>query len=652
MDLKLLKLLSKDFPTIQSVSAEIINLNAICCLPKGTEHFMSDLHGEDRAFRHIMNNCSGALREKIDKAFSNSISKTEKNDLAKLIYYPEEMLEKIKEQNDEESMRDWYAVELTRLIEVCRAVTHKYTRSKVRKALPRDFAYAIDELLHRGRNDQDRLHYYKSFIDSVISLNCADEFICALATVIKKMAVDTLHIVGDIFDRGPHADEIIKTLMTHHDVDIQWGNHDVLWMGAAAGSLPCIATVIKNCLQYDNLDMLENSYGISLLPLAIFAREQYADNDASVFTPRVKPIHGYEPKEADMYARMHKAMCVIMFKLEGQIVRRNPDFNMAERDVLSRINYSDMTYDVNGITYELRDKVFPTIDPEDPCKLTESEEILMQTLLDEFKQSEKLQSHIRFLYDVGAVYKVHNHNLLYHGCMPCEKDGSFSVFTYDGKQYSGKALFDFADKTARIAFFKNASPEKVAFAVDYMWFLWCGKNSPIFGKESITTFERALIEDKVTHNEPKNAYYTCYDDVDFCEKILHEFGIDHEFSHIINGHMPVKVKKGEAPIHAEGKLIVIDGGFCKAYQSTTGIAGYTMFYTSTSLRIYAHEPYTATCDEQMLDADINSQCVAIDYAPMRVTVADTDIGASLKEQIEVLEDLLSAYRNGLIKEER
>lgn len=652
MDLKLLKILSRDFPTIQSVNAEIINLNAICCLPKGTEHFMSDLHGEDRAFRHIMNNCSGAIRDKIEHTFSNSLTLDEKNELAKLIYYPEEMLERAHNAKSDSEMKDWYAVMLTRLIQVCRSVTHKYTRSKVRKALPKDFAYAIDEMLHRGRNDEDRKNYYKSFISSIIDLDCADEFIVSLTELIKRMTIDTLHIVGDIFDRGPHADMIIKQLMRHHDVDIQWGNHDVLWMGAAAGSLACIATVVKNCLQYDNLDMLENSYGISLLPLAIFAQEQYADNDASVFTPRVKPIHGYEPKEPDLYAKMHKAICVIMFKLEGQLVRRNPAFNMTERDVLSRINYDNMTYDVDGITYELRDKVFPTIDPKDPCRLTEQEELVIQTLLQEFRESEKLQRDIRFIYDVGSVYKVYNNNLLYHGCMPTTDDGEFQSFTYFGNTYSGKALFDFADKTARTAFFATGTDEENAFARDYLWYMWCGKDSPIFGKKAITTFERALIDDKVTHNEPKNAYYTYYNDPEYCEKILREFGIENEFSHIINGHMPVKVKKGEDPTHAGGKLIVIDGGFCKAYQSTTGIAGYTMFFTSSALKIYAHDPYTAQTDEEMPDCEINSTCVKMELAPERITVAETDTGRSLKEQIEALTDLLEAYKTGLIKEGR
>lgn len=652
MDLKLLKILSRDFPTMQSVSAEIINLNAICRLPKGTEHFMSDLHGEDRAFRHIMNNCSGAIREKIEHTFASTLTDTEKNDLARLIYYPEEMLRRAKSGKDAESMRDWYAVMLTRLIAVCRAVTHKYTRSKVRKALPKDFAYAIDELLHRASNDVDRENYYKSFISSIIELGCADEFIVSLTEVIKRMTIDTLHIVGDIFDRGPHADEIIKALMRHHDVDIQWGNHDVLWMGAAAGSLPCIATVVKNCLQYDNLDMLENSYGISLFPLAIFAEEQYAGNDASVFEPRVKPIHGYEPKDPGMYARMHKAICVIMFKLEGQLVRRNSEFNMTERDVLSRINYDNMTYDVDGITYELRDKVFPTIDPKDPCALTEKEQLVMKALLKEFKDSEKLQRHIRFIYDVGSVYKVCNNNLLYHGCMPTTDDGEFQELSFMGKKYSGKELFDFTDRMARIAFFANGTPDENAFALDFMWYLWGGKDSPIFGKKAITTFERALIEDKVTHNEPKNAYYTCYNDPEYCEKILRAFGIDNEFSHIINGHMPVKVKKGEDPTHAGGRLIVIDGGFCKAYQATTGIAGYTMFFTSSALKIYEHEPYTAQTDDEMPDYDIDSKCVKIEQAPERITVAMTDTGRSLKEQIDVLTDLLDAYKTGLIKEGR
>ena len=650
MDLKLLKILSRDFPTVQAVSAEIINLNAICCLPKGTEHFMSDLHGEDRAFRHIMNNCSGAIREKIELTFKSSLTLTEKNDLAKLIYYPDEMLDRMHRVKSDSEMGDWYAVMLSRLIEVCRAVTHKYTRSKVRKALPKDFAYAIDELLHRGRNDEDRQSYYQSFTSSIINLGCADEFIVSLTEVIKRMTIDTLHIVGDIFDRGPHADSIVKQLMRHHDVDIQWGNHDVLWMGAAAGSLACIATVVKNCLQYDNLDMLENSYGISLLPLAIFAQEQYADNDTSVFEPRVTPIHGYEPKEPAMYARMHKAMCVIMFKLEGQLVRRNPWFDMTERDVLSRINYENMTYDVDGITYELRDKTFPTINPENPCELTEQEQLVINTLLQEFRESEKLQRHIKFLYEAGSVYKVSNNNLLYHGCMPTDENGEFQIFTYFGREYSGKALFDFADHTARTAFYGSANEEEYEFALDYMWYLWAGKDSPIFGKKAITTFERALIADKVTHNEPKNAYYTYYDKPEFCDKILHEFGIFADFSHIINGHMPVKVKKGEDPTHAGGKLIVIDGGFCKAYQSTTGIAGYTMFFTSGALKIFAHDPYTAQTDEEMPDCEINSTCVRVENAPERITVGNTDKGRGLKEQIDVLNDLLMAYRTGLIKE--
>lgn len=650
MDLKLLKLLAKSFPTIQSVSAEIINLNGICRLPKGTEHFMSDLHGENLAFRHIMNNCSGSLKEKIDKTFENSLTPDEKTDLAKLLYYPEQMLKRIKTRFSGTALNDWYSVMITRLIEVCRTVTHKYTRSKVRKALPKDFAYAMDELLHRGRRDEDRRDYYKSFIDSIIALDCADEFIIGLTKAIKRLAVDTLHIVGDIFDRGPHADDIIIELMGHHDVDIQWGNHDVLWMGAAAGSKVCIATVVKNCLQYNNLDMLETSYGISLLPLFIFANEQYAGNDASIFTPRVKPSHGYAPSEEDMYAKMHKAMCVIMFKLEGQLVKRRPEFNMPDRDVLSRINYENMTYDVDGVTYELRDKVFPTIDPENPCELTQQEQVLIDALYNEFMESEKLQRHIKFMYDKGSVYKICNNNLLYHGCMPCEEDGSFSEFTYFGKTYSGKSLFDFADKTARTAFYKNSTPEMNEFSLDYMWYLWGGRYSPIFGKKCITTFERALIEDKTTHNEPKNAYYSCYDSVEFCDRILHEFGIDNDFAHIVNGHMPVKVKKGEDPRHAEGKLIVIDGGFCKAYQGTTGIAGYTLFFTSSAMRLYSHEPYVAAEESQVLDADINSTSAKVEYAKKRITVGETDIGKALKEQIAALEELLKAYWEGLIKE--
>lgn len=648
MDLKYLNLLAREYPTIQSVATEIVNLSAICCLPKGTEHFMSDLHGEHDAFLHLMNNCSGVIREKIDVAFSASLTIAEKNELAALIYYPERMIERMRATDIDIS--DWYKVVLMRMVEVCHAVTHKYTRSKVRKALPPDFAYIIDELLHAHYSDADRANYYQNIIASIIDLNRAEAFIIALADLIKCMAVDRLHIVGDIFDRGPHADVILDRLMKQHSVDIEWGNHDVLWMGAAAGSDVCIATVIKNCIQYDNLDMLENSYGISLLPLAVFASEHYKGMDASAFIPRVESNRGYKPKDGELYARMHKAICVIMFKLEGQLIARNPDFNMADRDMLRRVNFDTGEIEIDGKVHKLRDADFPTVLPSDPLSLSESERILMEELERAFLNSEKLQTHIRYLYSVGSLYNVCNDNLLYHGCVPTNADGSFMEFTYDGVNYSGKRLFDYADRMARMAFYSPYDSKEGLRGRDYMWYLWCGRNSPVFGRDHIATFERALIDDESTWAEPKNPYYTCYNNEDFCTRVLQEFGVTAQFSHIVNGHIPVKAKSGEDPRRANGRLIVIDGGFCKAYQKTTGIAGYTMFFDSHGLRISAHEPFDMSKVTDILNTDIRSRRVIVDNAPNRILVRETDIGRELTERIDVLKMLLEAYQNGDLKE--
>lgn len=650
MDLKYLSLLSREYPSIQAVTTEITNLSAICCLPKGTEHFMSDLHGEHEAFLHIMNNCSGVIREKIDVAFSNALTIHEKNELAALIYYPEKMIERM--LSSDIDINDWYSVALMRMVEVCHAVTHKYTRSKVRKALPPDFAYIIDELLHAHYPDADRLDYYQKIIASIINLNRAGAFIVALADLIKCMAVDKLHIVGDIFDRGPRADVILDRLMRQHSVDIEWGNHDVLWMGAAAGSEVCIATVIKNCLQYDNLDMLENSYGISLLPLAVFASEHYMNSTAEQFTPRVEPRRGYKPEDGELYARMHKAICIIMFKLEGQLIERNPQFNMSDRNMLKRIRFDTGDIEIDGSVYKLLDYDFPTVDRDNPCALSESETMLIRQLKHAFMNSEKLQRHVRYLYSVGSLYKVYNDNLMYHGCVPATKDGEFMEFEYDGIRYSGRELFDFSERMARHAYYAPYDSQEGVRGRDYMWYLWCGRNSPLFGRDHIATFERALIADKTVWAEPKNAYYTFYNDEGFCSRILEAFGITAQFSHIVNGHIPVKAKEGEDPRRANGKLIVIDGGFCKAYQKTTGIAGYTMFFSSHGLRISAHEPFDLSQVEgnDILKTDIRSRRVIVDNAPHRILVSQTDIGRELLERIEILKLLLEAYRNGDLQE--
>ncbi|MEG1560624.1 MAG: fructose-1,6-bisphosphatase [Clostridia bacterium] len=644
-DLRYLTLLSREYKNVQAVSAEIINLQAICNLPKGTEHFLSDIHGEHLAFLHIMNNASGVIREKIDLIFEGTLLNDDRRELATLIYYPEKKLERIKLST--ENMEEWYRITLYRLVNVCLAVTHKYSRSKVRKALPNDFAYVIDELLNTNYVESDRDRYYENIIKSIIDLDRADAFIIALCNLIKSMAVDTLHILGDIFDRGPHADVIIDKLMTHHNVDIEWGNHDVLFMGAASGSSVCVATVVKNCLQYDNLDMLENSYGINLLPLALFAAETY--ENANVFSPRVSPDVDYKPKDGALFAKMHKAICIIMFKLEGQLIKRNPDYKMMDRDLLSRVNFDDMTVDINGISYKLRDVDFPTIDKKNPTKLSQREETVLSQLVGTFLASDKLQKHIRYIYGIGSVYKKCNDNLLFHGCIPLNKNGSFMEFTFDGCKYKGKELLEYCEKIARSAYFSKEGSIEKQRGGDFLWYLWCGRNSPIFGRDHISTFERTLIADENTWIEPKNYYYTYCDDMSFCERLLLEFSIDNGYSHIINGHMPVKVKDGESPIRAGGKRIVIDGGFCKAYQKTTGIAGYTMFFSSHGLRIAAHEPFCIKNEDELLKYDIPSQeSVLEENLNTRLMVADTDVGRELMIKIDELKGLLQAYRDGTI----
>ena len=644
-ELRYLKQLAREYPTIPSASAEIINLTAILNLPKGTEHFMSDIHGENEAFTHILNNGSGAIADKIKQALGDSLTAMERKELAALIYYPREKLAEARTAQPD--IGDWYRVTLQRLIAVTRISTSKYSRSKVRKALPKEFAYIFEELLNTSSVGGKKDKYYSNIIDAVISTGCSEDFVVAFATLIKRMTVDHLHIVGDIFDRGPHADEILDRLMAHHNVDIQWGNHDVLWLGAAAGSPVCVATAVKNCLQYDNLDMLENGYGINLLPLAVFSTERYRDSE--VFEPRNLPKEPFKTRDTGIYSRMHKAMSVIMFKLEGQLVRRRREYGMQDRDMLSRVDWAKGTIEIDGVEYELRDKDFPTVDPNAPNELTPEEEGLMRQLTAAFMHSEKLRQHTRFLCRVGSIYRRCNGNLLFHGSVPCDKNGAFLKFELGKKTLCGKAFFDYADKLARQGIFAPENSEERSRAQDFLWFLWCGRNSPVFGRDHIATFERSLISDKETWKEPKNPYYTCYDDEDFCKRILCEFGLDKPWSRIINGHIPVKAKEGESPLKAHGRLIVIDGGFCKAYQSQTGTAGYTMFFNSSGIYIAAHEPFTTTDDAVLNSRDITSHTVEVEVFPQRVMVADIDTGEEIRERISDLMLLLEAYRDGRVK---
>ncbi len=644
-ELRLLQQMAREYPTIQAASAEIINLTAILNLPKGTEHFMSDIHGEHEAFLHILNNGSGAVADKIKGALGDSLTLAERRNIAALIYYPKEKLREVK--RSEADMDDWYRVTLKRLISVCRQCTTKYSRSKVRKALPKEYAYIMEEMLNTGATP-NKERYYDNIIRAIVDTGSADTMIEEMATLIKRMTVDELHIVGDIFDRGPHADVILDHLMKHHHVDVQWGNHDVLWMGAAAGSPVCVATAVKNCVQYDNLDMLENAYGINLLPLAVFSNERYGD--AHVFAPRKLPEELFKPRDTELYSRMHKAISVIMYKLEGQLVHRRKEYGMEDRDMFSRVNWSNGTININGTDYPLRDTDFPTVYPNDPNRLSEDEAALMEQLCTSFMHSEKLQAHARFLCSAGSLYLKRNGNLLFHGCVPTNRDGSFMEFEV-GKavRLSGKEYFDYADRMARQGLLAPEGSKEREDGRDYLWFLWCGRNSPVFGRDHIATFERALIEDKSTWKEPKNHYYSYTDDEDFCKNLLHSFGCDKPWSRIVNGHVPVKAKEGESPLKGHGRLVVIDGGFCKAYQNQTGIAGYTMFFNSLGMRLAAHEPFTSIEDAVKNGRDITSHTFNVDELQHRVMVADIDSGEEIKARIEDLNKLLAAFRDGTIK---
>ena len=624
---KYLELLSQKYPTIQSACTEIINLQAILNLPKGTEHFISDIHGESDAFTHILNNASGVIREKVDILFEKSLPAAARTELCTLIYYPEQKLEDIKQS--QQDMEEWYRITLYRLIDVCRLCASKYTRSKVRKACPQDFAYIIDELLHTDSADKNKQNYYENIISTILDINRADAFIIALTAIIKRLVVDRLHVVGDVFDRGPHADIILEKLMSHHAVDIQWGNHDILWMGAAAGSAACIACVLNISTKYSNIDFVENAYGINLRPLALFAQRTYTD-------------------DTDLLDHMHKAIAIIQFKLEGQIILRHPEFEMEDRLLLDKIDFDDMTVLVDGRKYALNDHDFPTIDPRAPYELTEEESSVVSQLIASFSQSEKLQRHIKFLYSKGSIYQICNGNLLFHGCVPMTDDGEFFVF--GKKLLKGKALMDYADALARQGYYAQEGSPARAYGRDFLWYLWCGRRSPLFGRSKIATFERMFIDDKEAWREAKDPYYKHVESKEKCEMILKEFGLTDQYSHIVNGHVPVRFKDGEFPVRGGGKMIVIDGGFCRAYQTQTGIAGYTMFYSSYGIRLVSHEPFSGLEDAIRHNKDILSTYVVFDTAQTRISVGETDVGRRLQCDIDDLTCLLEAYRSGVIKE--
>jgi len=646
-NLKYLKLLAERYPTICDASTEIINLQAILNLPKGTEHFLTDIHGEYEAFVHVLKNASGVIKRKIEDRFGNYLSQKEIKKLASLIYYPEQKLEII--QREQENINDWYKITLYRLIEICRVCSTKYTRSKVRKALPKDFAYIIEELLHEKRDIYNKQEYYDEIINSIISIDRAREFIIALSNLIQRFVIDRLHIIGDIYDRGPGAHIILDKLIKYHSVDVQWGNHDILWMGAAAGSMVCTANVLRISSRYGNLETIEEGYGINLLPLATFAMEAYKNDPCEYFAPIIDEENCYNLKEQQLIAKMHKAISIIQFKLEGEIIKRRPEFEMTHRLLLNGIDLKDGKVTVEGKAYNLRDKSFPTINPEKPYELSPEEKEVIEKLQSSFFNSEKLKKHVEFLFSKGSMYITYNTNLLFHACVPLEADGSFSEFKVSGKNLKGKDLLDELERAAREGYYSK-NKEKKLYGLDILWYLWTGKHSPLFGKEKMTTFERYFIEDKATHKEPKNPYYKYRDNEECCIKILEEFGLICQEAHIINGHMPVESKKGESPIKAKGKLLVIDGGFSKAYQKKTGLAGYTLIYNSFGLQLVCHEPFKSTEAAIKEETDIRSTIIVLEKNVERKTVGDTDVGEELKNQIRELKLLLSAYRSGIIKE--
>lgn len=646
-DLRYLKSLSRQYPTVAAAATEIINLQAILSLPKGTEHFITDIHGEKEQFEHVLRNGSGAIRRKIEEEFGNAISAAEKKSIATLIYYPEQKMEQV--LKTEENIEDWYKVTLYRLICIAKGASSKYTRSKVRKALPKDFAYVIEELL-TGRPDlSDQEAYYNEIIHSVIGTGRATELIIAFCNLIRRLVVDHLHVVGDIFDRGPYPNLIMDTLMAHHSVDIQWGNHDISWMGAAAGNPACICNVLRISAKYGNLNLLEDGYGINLVPLARFAMNCYANDPCTCFKLDYREDE-YDVRDALLDEKMHKALAIMQFKIEGQLILEHPEFGMEKRLLLDKMDLQEGTVTVEGVSYPLRDTNFPTIDKENPYALSAEEAQVMERLTQAFLNCEKLQRHVRFLFTKGSLYKVYNGNLLYHGCVPLNEDGTFTSVNVYGKEYAGKALYDVLESYARKGYYAVDPVEKKK-GQDMLWFIWENQNSPVFGKDKMTTFERYFIADKSTHVEPKNPYYRLLENEEVVNRILEEFGLSGTEAHIINGHIPVEAKNGESPVKCNGKLLIIDGGFSKAYQPKTGIAGYTLIYNSYGLLLAAHEPFESVEKAIQDGSDIVSHTILVQHVVRRKTVADTDIGKELKASVSDLEALLAAYREGTLVEQ-
>ncbi len=648
-DLRYLELLSHNFPTIAAASTEIINLEAIMNLPKGTEHFLADLHGEYEAFQHVLRNASGAIKRKVNEIFGNTLRESEKKELCTLIYYPEQKLQLVKEV--ETDIVDWYVITLNQLVKVCQNVSSKYTRSKVRKALPEEFSYIIQELLHESSVDPNKQAYINVIISTIIDTHRADDFIVALSNLIQRLTIDSLHILGDIFDRGPGPHFIMDILCHYHNFDIQWGNHDILWMGAASGNDCCIANVLRLAMRYGNLSALEDGYGINLLPLATFAMEFYADDPCERFLPKTDPeTCTYNDKTIRLIAQMHKAISIIQFKLEAEAIKRRPEFEMEDRMLLHRIDFKKQTILLDGKEYDLYDGTFPTVNPEDPYTLTEEEKDIVLKLHNSFTGSEKLRKHMKCLFRYGCMYNVCNSNLLFHASMPLNEDGTLKEVDILGKKYKGKGLLKRVGQLIRTAYFSENDNEEKNFALDYVWYLWCGKDSPAFDKSKMATFERYFITDKETHKEIKGYYYSLRDREDVCDMIMDEFEVVGEHRHIINGHVPVKAVQGEKPIKANGKLMVIDGGFSKAYQPETGIAGYTLVYHSRGFQLVQHEPFTSTQRAIEEGLDIKSTTQIVEMSTKRMMVKDTDKGRELSIQIEDLKKLLVAYRTGLIKE--
>lgn len=649
-DMRYLQLLSQSFPTVAEASTEIINLQAILNLPKGTEHFLADIHGEYEAFIHVLKNASGNIKRKVNELFGNTLRESEKRELCTLIYYPEQKLELVK--HNETDIDDWYHITLHQLVAVCRDVSSKYTRSKVRKSLPADFSYIIQELLHEHTEDHDKTAYVNVIVDTIISTGRADDFIIAIANVIQRLAIDSLHILGDIYDRGPGAHIIMDTMRKYHSWDMQWGNHDILWMGAAAGNDACICNVIRLSLRYGNLPTLEEGYGINLVPLATFAMETYKNDPCTEFIPKTTGGASLlDEKTLRLTAQMHKAIAVIQFKVESQIIAKHPEWKMNDRCLFEHVDYQNGTIDLQGKTYKMSSCSFPTINPAAPSELSPEEEILISKLHHSFSVCEKLHKHIRVMLQHGCMYGIYNNNLLFHASCPLNEDGSLKeVEIFPGKKYSGRALMHHTGMQIRTAFQQDSAPEERDYAIDYFLYLWCGPDSPLFDKSKMATFERYFIADKETHVEEKGYYFKLRDDEEVIDHILDAFGVVGSNRHIINGHVPVRTLKGENPIKANGKLMVIDGGFSKAYHNETGIAGYTLVYHSRGFQLVQHEPFTSTEDAIQRGTDIKSTTQIVEMSNRRMLVADTDIGVELCKQIDDLEELLFAYRHGYIKE--